>query len=59
MKIIIVGLGKTGTILTKYLSQEGHNVTCIDTRNDVVGKVVDTYDVKGLCGNGATYNILK
>lgn len=59
MKIIIVGLGKTGTILTKYLSQEGHNLTCIDTRNDVVGKVVDTYDVKGLCGNGATYNILE
>lgn len=59
MNIIIVGLGKTGITLTKYLSQEGHNLTCIDTRSEVVSKVVDTYDVQGLCGNGATYNILE
>ena len=59
MKIIIVGLGKTGVTLTRYLSQEGHDLTCIDTRSEVVSKVVDTYDVQGLCGNGATYNILE
>lgn len=59
MNIIIVGLGKTGITLTKYLSQEGHNLTCVDTRSEVVSKVVDTYDVQGLCGNGATYNILE
>ncbi len=59
MKIIIVGLGKTGTTLTKYLSQEGHDLICVDTRDEVVKKIVDTYDVQGLCGNGATYDILK
>lgn len=59
MKIILVGLGKIGTTLTKYLSQEGHNLVCIDTRDEVVKKIVDTYDVQGLCGNGATYDILK
>ena len=31
MKIILVGCGKVGTALARQLSEEGHNVTVIDT----------------------------
>ncbi len=59
MKIVIVGLGKTGKALTKYLSDEEHDITCVDTKANLIEQVVNTFDVQGLCGNGATYEILK
>ena len=31
MKIILVGGGKVGTALARQLSEEGHNVTVVDT----------------------------
>ena len=31
MKIILVGSGKVGTALARQLSEEGHNVTVVDT----------------------------
>ena len=30
MRIIVVGLGKVGQIITKYLADEGHDVIVID-----------------------------
>ena len=59
MNIIIVGLGKLGITLTKQLVSEGHDVTVVDTRNEVVTTVVDTYDVMGICGHGATKEVLE
>lgn len=58
MYIVIVGLGKVGQILTQYLSNEGHDVVVIDQNNKKVENVVNQYDVLGLCGNGANYDIL-
>ena len=59
MYIIIVGLGKLGSTLTKQLSTEGHDIVVVDPDNSVVSSTVDTYDVMGICGNGATYEVLK
>lgn len=59
MYIIIVGLGKLGSTLTKQLSTEGHDIVVVDPDNSVVSSTVDAYDVMGLCGNGATYEVLK
>lgn len=59
MYIIIVGLGKLGSTLTKQLSTEGHDIVVVDPDNSVVSSTVDAYDVMGICGNGATYEILK
>ncbi len=59
MYITIVGLGKLGLTLTKQLSAEGHNVVVIDIKSDLVSHTVDTYDVMGLCGNGATCEVLE
>lgn len=59
MNIIIVGLGKIGTTMTKQLVAEGHDVTVIDIKHDTVVSTVDAYDVMGICGNGASREILE
>lgn len=59
MHIIIVGLGKLGLTMTKQLVTEGHSITVVDTNNEKVTSTVDTYDVMGVCGNGATCEVLE
>ena len=59
MKIIIIGAGKVGRTLVDNLSSEGHDITVIDTRNAVLEDLVNTYDVMGVCGNGASYDTQK
>ena len=59
MYIIIVGQGKLGSNLTAQLSKEGHDIVIVDVKNNVVTNLVDTYDVMGICGNGATIDILE
>lgn len=52
MDIIIIGAGKFGRTLCGHLEHEGHNITVIDTDAAVVDKIVEDYDVMGICGNG-------
>ncbi len=59
MNIIIVGQGKLGTTMTKQLAAEGHDVAVIDIRRETVVSAVDAYDVLGICGNGASREILE
>ena len=58
MKIIIVGIGKVGETLCNMLSLEGHDIIVIDTDYKVIDKTVNTYDVIGVVGNGATFKTL-
>lgn len=55
MYIIIVGCGKVGMTLTEQLIDEGHDVTVIDDKSDLVQMAVTTYDAMGVVGNGASY----
>ena len=58
MKIIIVGCGKIGHKIVAMLSNEHeHNITIVDLRQDVVNELVNTYDVMGVVGNGASMDI--
>lgn len=59
MKIIIVGCGRVGTALCQQLSNEGHDIIAIDTDSKKIEKIVNTYDVLGIAGNGANSDILK
>ncbi len=54
MKIIIVGCGKVGELLTSYISAEGHDVTVVDTDQSIIADIVNEYDVLGVVGNGAS-----
>lgn len=57
MKIIIVGCGNVGVTLAEQLSKEGHDITIIDTREDRVNSASNSFDVLGVVGNGASYNV--
>jgi len=57
MKIIIVGDGKVGFTLSEQLSHEGHDVTIIDNRNDVLQKSIESLDIIAIKGNGASYDV--
>lgn len=58
MKVIIVGGGKVGELLCADFSNTFDEVTIIDTNERRVEKLVETYDIKGLVGNGANSDIL-
>ncbi len=57
MKIIIAGCGNVGMTLAEQLSKEGHDITVIDIREQVVGNISNTFDVLGVVGNGASFNV--
>lgn len=57
MNIVIVGDGKVGATLVEHLSQEGHNIVVIDRDSKIVEQMVNSYDVMGICGNGASYDV--
>lgn len=57
LKIIIVGCGKVGTTLVDRLCNENHDITVIDSNPAIVQRVSETYDVMGVTGNGASYNV--
>ncbi len=59
MHILIVGCGNVGQTLTRQLSKEGHNITVIEEQSSVLKSVVNSYDVMGIVGNGASYSIMK
>ena len=59
MKIIIVGCGKVGYTLVEQLSEEGHEITVIDSNAERVQAAVDALDVIGYIGNGNSYKMQK
>ncbi len=59
MRIVIIGDGKVGANLTEDLAKEGHNIVVIDKNSTVIENVVEKYDVMGIVGNGAVYDIQK
>ncbi len=57
MNIVIVGDGKVGATLAEQLSYEDHNVVVIDRNPKVIEQLVNSYDVMGICGNGASHDV--
>lgn len=58
MKIVIVGIGKVGIALTHQLFSD-NSVTVIDQKPELVENIMNIYDVMGVCGNGASYDVQK
>ncbi len=59
MKIVIIGLGRTGTTILKNLSGEGHTISIIDENKNKIESLIERYDVQGVVGNGASSDIQK
>ena len=58
MKIIIVGLGQTGSMLVDELSHDQYDITVIDQDRSLVDKMTDKYNVNGIAGSGASKETL-
>ncbi len=59
MNITVVGLGKVGEKIVELLvREEEHNITVVDVKNSVLRDVVNTYDVIGVTGSGASIEVL-
>ena len=57
MKILIAGNGKIGETLTRQLSQEGYDITVIDTDKAALQNEAERFDVitcEGNCASAAT-----
>jgi len=59
MKIVVIGAGGIGSCLVRFLAEEHHEITVIDTKPQVVEAITDKYEVNGICGSGASYSVLK
>ena len=59
MKVIVVGGGKVGTALCRSLVEEKHDVTLIEEKEEVLGRVSRRLGIMGIVGNGANYKILE
>lgn len=57
MRIVIVGDGKVGYALADQLNREGHDITVIDNDYEALSNTMNTLDVMGVQGNGASHAV--
>lgn len=57
MRIIIAGCGKVGFSIIEALIPEGHDVVVIDTNSDRITEITNRFDIMGIVGNAASYNV--
>ena len=55
MKIIIVGVGRTGCSLLDALQGHNYDITVIEKQKSIVDAVTDKYNVSGIVGSGASF----
>ena len=58
MNIIVMGCGKIGRAILASMVAEGHDVTALDLREDVLADLANVYDVMTICGSGSDYDTL-
>ena len=58
MNIIIVGCGKVGYAIASQLTDEGHEITLIDSDSEKLKRASSSLDTLGIVGNGTVYSVL-
>ena len=58
MKIVVVGDGKVGFAIAKQLNQEGHEITVVENKVNVLSSTMNQLDIVGVQGNGASLDTL-
>ncbi len=59
MNIIICGAGRVGFSISKQLSDQGHSITVIDQSSELIQKINETQDVKGVVGRATFPSVLE
>ena len=57
MRIVIVGLGQTGQEIAKEFIDGGHEITVVDTCQELVEEFTNHYDAIGVVGSGASKEV--
>lgn len=53
MRVVVCGAGEVGTTIARHLATEGANVTVIDNDPELVRRVDESYDVRGVSGHAS------
>ncbi|MCR9255977.1 MAG: Trk system potassium transporter TrkA [Alphaproteobacteria bacterium] len=59
MQVIVCGAGQVGSNIARYLATEGNDVTVIDQRADLIRKLSEQLDVRGLVGHASHPDVLE
>ncbi len=59
MNIIICGAGRVGFSISEQLSAQDHSITVIDQSSELIQKVNNTLDVKGIVGRATFPSVLE
>lgn len=59
MQVIICGAGQVGFNIARYLASEDADVTVIDQSAELIGRVTESIDVKGVVGFASQPNVLE
>ena len=59
MKIVVVGNGKVGSLLTKMLCEEGHDVVVVDRSEKPLIDLQNVLDVAVVVGDGLAVKTLE
>jgi len=53
MRVIVLGAGRVGSTLAENLSREGHDITMIDKRSDLLQELQDRLDIRTIIGHAS------
>ncbi|MDX5363072.1 MAG: Trk system potassium transporter TrkA [Pseudazoarcus pumilus] len=59
MKIIILGAGQVGTSVAENLVSEANDITLVDLSAELLDTLRDRFEVRTICGNGASPSVLR
>ena len=48
---------KGGEVICQELSTEENDIVLIDQNQDIIDRLMNKFDIMGICGNGASYDI--
>ena len=58
MQVLICGAGQVGYSIARYLSNDATDVTLVDLSEELIGKAVDSLDVRGVVGHASHPTVL-
>ena len=56
MKILIAGAGKVGSTVARQLASEGHDLTLIDSKQEVLERALERFDVMAVQGRSQKFS---
>lgn len=59
MKIVVIGCDKIGSSVAELLIKDGHEICVVDIESKRVQRACDIYEITGIVGNGASYDVQK